>query len=133
MPVFDAQSIRAKDRQDGYEREDTRNGCAGGEGAPTSCSRRDQAAHSDKVVDRRRKGEHPSHPLGPAIPGLTQRRDSLDPTEHLLDQWPFSLTHRITRMPCRSDVNATRPPILMLRDMRSHVAFTQLLTKSAES
>src|SRR6266478_4745773 len=57
-----------------------------------SSRRRRQVADAHEVINRRRKGEHPSHARHPAMAGLPHETHGLQPSEDLFDPLALFLT-----------------------------------------
>src|SRR3990172_7811745 len=76
--------------------------------APPSGGLPGQVADPHEVVHRGREGEHPIHAPDPAVPGLPQQADRLEPAEDLFHELPFLLAHQVTGMARGVAIDRTR-------------------------
>jgi hypothetical protein len=87
---------------------------------PTSCGSRHHISHPYQVINCNSKGEHPSDPVCPTMPCLSQEPNRLQPPQDFLDALSFPLTDRISSMPCRAIIDRTRSVLGVLSHVRSH-------------
>ena len=95
--------------------------------------RGDEFGQPDQVVGGGGRGEHPAHPVEPAMPGLGQPAGGLDPAEALLDALAQPLARGVTRMPGGAPVDPGLAPLAGLAhaavdgDVGGDVAIAQRL------
>src|SRR5512137_2071791 len=85
-----------------------------------------QIANSHQVIDRQCEAEHPIDPCHPAMAGLAQPADGLEPTEDLFHPLADTLTNRIARMPGGALIDDTG---WLARKMRGHLMIAHLLNQ----
>jgi len=90
---------------------------------------RQQITHPDQVVDRQREPEHPTDPRHPAMAGLAQAADGLEPTEDLFHLLALALTDCVARMVGGALVDDT---VLLAREVRRYPVLAQFLHQFLE-
>src|SRR6266567_7301516 len=73
--------------------------------------------------------EDPTHQGQPAVPGLTQQPDRLQPAKDFFHSFALTLTNLITRMARRARIDRTSPVLITLGHVRRHLAVTQISHK----
>ena len=86
-----------------------------------------QPSHPHQVVRGGGEGEAPAHAGAPPVPQFAEQADRLHPAEGLFDQFAFSLTDRVPRMPRGAAVEGTLAMARrgVLRDVRGDVLLPQ--------
>src|SRR5690349_2295779 len=90
-----------------------------------------ESLQSNQVIRRPDEGKQPADFLSAPQLHLSQQADHLHPTETLFHSFPFLLTDRIARVPCRAPVNRARPVGGVLRHMGRDVYPSQLTNEVA--
>src|SRR5260370_11024670 len=91
-----------------------------------SCWCERQVAHSDQVIGRQCKAEHPADSRNPAMASLTQPAHGLEPAKDLFDPFALALTNRVALMPGGALVDDTG---WLAREMRRYSMVAQLLNQ----
>src|ERR1022692_1592958 len=89
-------------------------------------SLRRQVSDSHQVVDCCGECEHPAHSLPPPVPRLPHQPDGLQPPEHFLDSFAFSLADLVARMPCRALIDCAPAVAVVLRYVRRHAQIAHI-------
>ena len=83
----------------------------------------DNFRDADEIAGRRRQDKEPFDQAAPAVTGLAQAADGLDPSERLLDLLTLDRADAIAGMACCAPIDRRASIGIILRDMRRAAAF----------